>query len=398
MSGTTSFKDRKTPGVYVKEFSSIPPTVVGVQTAVPVFVGSTETATNPTTRQSMFLEAIPIGSPAEYTAYFGGGAGVLPATIDLFYRNGGINCYVISNGTSMPTKGDLLAGLDVANTTTGVTILVVPEACLLPEADYAEVAVAMLTQAGTLQDRMAILDLPGALDPAQWTKPGLSAQAAAFFRAIAPAKMYFGYGAAYAPAVRLSNGTALPPSGIMAGIWTQNDNLNSVWNAPANLALAGVDGPAVLLNEADQGHYNAPPNGNAIDILREFAGRGTVVWGARTLDGNSNDNRYIQVRRTLIYIEQSIELALQQFVFAANDASTWATAIASVSNFLTPIWQSGGLMGATPEEAFTVQCGVPQTMTAQDVLNGYMIVSVTLQMVHPAEFIELTFRQKMNTP
>jgi phage tail sheath protein FI len=187
----------------------------------------------------------------------------------------------------------------------------------------------------------------------------------------------------------------LPPSAIMAGLWTKSDGINGVWNAPANLALNMVVRPLVLLNDQEQGDYNMPPNGQSISILRALPGRGTVVWGARTLDGNSNDTRYIQVRRTLIYIEQSIKQSLQSFVFAANDAKTWTTVTSMISNFLTTLWQAGGLMGAKPEEAFTVACGVPTTMTGLDVLNGYMIVNVSLQLIRPAEFIELTFTQRM---
>jgi phage tail sheath protein FI len=186
-----------------------------------------------------------------------------------------------------------------------------------------------------------------------------------------------------------------PPSALLAGVWTKSDANNGVWNAPANIPLNMVVRPLVILNDQDQGDYNMPPNGQSISILRALPGRGTVVWGARTLDGNSNDTRYIQVRRTLIYIEQSIKRSLQSFVFAANDAKTWTTVTSMIGNFLTTLWQAGGLMGTKPEEAFSVACGVPTTMTGLDVLNGYMIVNVSLQLIRPAEFIELTFTQRM---
>ena len=181
----------------------------------------------------------------------------------------------------------------------------------------------------------------------------------------------------------------------MAGVWTKSDANNGVWNAPANMSLNLVLRPLVLLNDQEQGDYNIPANGQSISILRAQPGRGTVVWGARTLDGNSNDYRYIQVRRTLIYIEQSIKQSLQAFVFASNDAQTWTTVTSMISNFLTTLWQAGGLMGSKPNEAFSVACGVPTTMTGLDVLNGYMIINVSLQLIRPAEFIELTFTQRM---
>jgi hypothetical protein len=187
----------------------------------------------------------------------------------------------------------------------------------------------------------------------------------------------------------------MAPSAAMAGVYTFTDSTRGVWNAPANVPLNSVVAPNVKLNSDQQGELNVPLDGKAINVIRQFAGRGPVVWGARTLDGNSNDWRYIQVRRTLIYIEQSIEAALQPFVFAANDGKTWVAVTSMVSNFLQGVWSQGGLMGAKADEAFTVTCGLGSTMTPMDVLEGYMIVQVTLQMIRPAEFIELTFKQKM---
>jgi phage tail sheath protein FI len=574
MSSTTTSlkKDRKTPGVYVTEFPAFPPSIVGVATAVPIFIGYTETAMDPSSQKPAYLQAVPIGSMADYTAAFGYGydtsytvaqvntdptklvaydfqanfvdstaktvsaqfvvgatvAGAVVGDIapqfnlytamQLFYANGGGSCFVVSVANywgktdviptpaapAVSVDGTLLAaGLDVSQDTRGPTMLVIPDACMLGTptdySAYGTLAVKMLKQASLLQDRVAILDLPGALNPDNWTKPGLIATRSAFYDQIAAAQNSFSYGVAYAPAVETSILTtddvtfnnlggsadsiktmnnllntqavaayadpdtlksvqahiaqaflagagaeyaqpdttlfpapptdpvalaqytttldqylvnavplfgqieqilvsklnAAPPSGILAGVWTANDASRGVWNAPANVSLASVIAPKVLLTDLDQADYNVPLNGEAIDILRALVNRGTVVWGARTLDGNSLDYRYIQVRRTLIYIEQSIKGALQQFVFAANDGGTWTTVTAAISNFLTNLWQSGGLMGDKASDAFTVQCGLGSTMTGLDILNGYMIVNVTVQMIHPAEFIELTFTQTM---
>jgi phage tail sheath protein FI len=187
----------------------------------------------------------------------------------------------------------------------------------------------------------------------------------------------------------------LPASAALAGVYTQNDALRGVWNAPANVGLATVLGPTIPITNDMQDDLNMPIDGLAVNAIRDFVGRGTLVWGARTLDGNSNDWRYIQVRRALIYIEQSVELALNKFVFAPNVAQTWVTVSSMIGSFLRGVWQAGGLMGATPAEAFSVQCGLGSTMTADDVLAGKMIVQIKLTMVHPAEFIVLTFQQQM---
>jgi phage tail sheath protein FI len=187
----------------------------------------------------------------------------------------------------------------------------------------------------------------------------------------------------------------LPPSGAMAGVFSLSDANQGVWNAPANMALFSTLSPTVNLTDTLQGPINVPLNGEAVDVIRAFPGRGTVVWGARTLDGNSPDWRYIQVRRTIIYIEQSIKQAINQYVFAPNVGATWVAVTQMISSFLQNLWSQGGLMGSKASDAFSVQCGVPTTMTAQDILNGVMVVQVTLQMVHPAEFIHLEFTQTM---
>lgn len=540
MADLGKLRDRKVPGVYVTELPAFPPSIVGVQTAVPLFIGYTEYATDPVSKQPAYMKAIPLASMADYYSWFGhiyaskygvvaaaAGAAfdfeaIQPKTsptdpdvigyynivnsetvhfnlftaLKLFYANGGGNCYVVSvanyqgkltttpDPTQPPTQikvTDLEAGLTVANDQVGPTMLVIPDACLLSSGDYANLTVQQVDQCAALQDRVAILDLQGAMDPTTWTKTGLAAQRDAFYGDISGAGANVSYGTSYAPALQtsvlttsdidyrnlqanagetttlknlltqqndstygytgsqhdqvqaqidlafgatpptdpaiitstnqyLTNALPLmlqtenillnklnvaPPSGVMAGVWTANDSNRGVWNAPANMTCVGVIQPEVLLTNEDQGTYNVPLNGYAINILRAFVNRGTVVWGARTLDGNSNDYKYIQVRRTLVYIEQSIKTALQPFVFAANDGKTWVTVTGMISDFLTGLWTQGGLMGDKASDAFSVQCGLGSTMTGQDILNGYMVVSVTLQMIHPAEFIELTFTQKM---
>ncbi len=101
------------------------------------------------------------------------------------------------------------------------------------------------------------------------------------------------------------------------------------------------------------------------------------------------------MRRTIIYAEQSIRAGLGAFADAPNTAATWVAVTATMSSFLTNLWQQGGLIGAKASDAFTVQCGLGSTMTSGDILEGRMVASVTMQMLRPAEFMELTFVQKM---
>jgi hypothetical protein len=124
-------------------------------------------------------------------------------------------------------------------------------------------------------------------------------------------------------------------------------------------------------------------------------GEGTLVWGARTLDGNSLDWRYINVRRTMIMIEESIKLAAKAYVFEPNVANTWVTIRAMIENFLTGVWKQGGLAGAVPADAFSVHVGLGDTMTPEDVLEGILRITVMVALTRPAEFIEITFRQQM---
>lgn len=187
----------------------------------------------------------------------------------------------------------------------------------------------------------------------------------------------------------------LPPSAAMAGIYTMTDNSRGVWKAPANVSINGVIAPTLLISAKEQEDLNVPLSGKAVNAIRYFTGEGLKVWGARTLDGNSLDNRYINVRRTLIFLEESIKNATRAYVFDPNTANTWVNVKSMISNFLSNIWKRGGLAGAVPEDAFSVFVGLGETMTPEDILEGIMRVSVLVAISRPAEFVEITFQQKM---
>jgi hypothetical protein len=187
----------------------------------------------------------------------------------------------------------------------------------------------------------------------------------------------------------------LPPSAAMAGVYTMVDNARGVWKAPANVGLNSVVSPTVPISSEQQEDLNVTPQGKSINAIRAFRGEGTLVWGGRTLDGNSLDWRYINVRRTLIMLEESIRLAAKAMVFEPNVANTWVTMKSMIGNFLTSIWKRGGLAGAVPEDAFSVHVGLGETMTPEDILEGILRVTVLVAVSRPAEFIEITFQQQM---
>ena len=165
-------------------------------------------------------------------------------------------------------------------------------------------------------------------------------------------------------------------------------SLNGVANASRNYNRQ------VNINNDNQEELNLPLNGKAINAIRTFQGKGVLVWGARTLDGNSKDYRYISVRRTMTFLEQSIKMAAEAFVFAPNNATTWSTLRATVSSFLTNQWQSGLLAGQSADDAFVVEIGLGATMTPNDILDGILKMTVKVAITRPAEFIVITFEQQ----
>jgi len=187
----------------------------------------------------------------------------------------------------------------------------------------------------------------------------------------------------------------MAPSSAMAGIYTFVDNNRGVWKAPANVSLNSVVRPAQNISHDEQEDLNVTLHGKSINAIRPFIGEGTLVWGARTLDGNSKDWRYINVRRTMIMLEQSVKAAAKAYVFEPNDSNTWTTMKSMIDSFLYNQWKKGALVGASPEDAYSVSVGLGATMTPDDILEGILRITVLVAISRPAEFIEITFQQQM---
>jgi len=154
----------------------------------------------------------------------------------------------------------------------------------------------------------------------------------------------------------------------------------------------------VNINRAGQEGLNVDRNsGKSINAIRAFSGRGTLIWGARTLAGNDNEWRYIPVRRFVNMVEESVSKSSAWVVFEPNDANTWARVRAMVEVYLVEKWRDGALAGATPESAFFVRCGLGETMSSSDLQQGILNIEIGLAVVRPAEFIILKVTRQLQT-
>lgn len=188
----------------------------------------------------------------------------------------------------------------------------------------------------------------------------------------------------------------LYPSAAMAGVFARVDFERGVWKAPANVSLRLVKDPTVMVTGEQQENLNVDATtGKSVNVIRKFAGKGVIVWGARTLAGNDNEWRYVPVRRLFIFIEESVKKATEFVVFEPNDANTWLRTKTMIENFLSGLWRDGALAGAKPEQAYFVKVGLGETMTALDILEGRMNIEIGLAAVRPAEFIILKFSHKL---
>jgi phage tail sheath protein FI len=202
------------------------------------------------------------------------------------------------------------------------------------------------------------------------------------------------YGAFYFPWIRVLDPVSgvpieIPPGGHIAGIYARSDIERGVHKAPANEVIRGLyldpQNPASGLQfQFSKGHQDIL-NPRGVNVLRNFPGRGNLVWGARTTTLDP-DWKYVNVRRLFIFVEESIEEATQWVVFEPNDEPLWARVRRTVSDFLTRLWMDGMLQGRTKEEAYFVRCD-RTTMTQADIDNGRLIILIGIAPVKPAEFV-----------
>jgi phage tail sheath protein FI len=206
------------------------------------------------------------------------------------------------------------------------------------------------------------------------------------------AAFYFPYIDAPDPINQGSTGP-FPPCGYVAGIYASTDASRGVWKAPAGTAasLSGVIGPDIVINDAENGFLNPV----AVNCIRGIHPYGTVIWGARTLQGNDEIGsqwKYVPVRRLALYIEESLYRGTQWAVFEPNDEPLWSSLRLNIGTFMQELFRKGAFQGQTPKDAYFVKCD-DETTTQADINRGIVNVLVGFAPLLPAEFVVIQIEQ-----
>jgi uncharacterized protein len=397
------FYAHSAPGVYIEEKSG-PKTIQPVGTSVAAFVGQAPDASahpgvavavnNWSQFRTEFAEADTVNSTA------------LSHAVNGFFLNGGSRCFIVNVGDA-----DAIAGKDLPRT--GLK--------LLEENDEVSIVAApgrtdpasheaLVAHCEALADRVCILDLPDVKNtellktvetlpisaarssdtPAGGPGSGGAAPDPSKTRGNArPRVSPGGFSTAYFPNIFVADAihpnlaaVAVSPSGHIAGIWARTDGTRGVHKAPANASVAGALNLTYRVTSAEQGDLNS----KGINCIRFFSTEGMLVWGARTLADESSEWRYVNVRRLLIMIEQSIKRNTRWVVFEPNDRTLWKSVKSEITSFLGNVYRDGALMGATPEEAFFVKCD-EETNPQASIDMGQLVTVIGVAPVKPAEYI-----------
>lgn len=290
-----------------------------------------------------------------------------------FFNNGGSRCYVSQIKPSDDIQKDVLDKFEAID-----EIAIVAA----PGITDKSIRSAIVTHCYKMGDRFAILDCikdkPSSEIGAD--KPDNSDYAA----------YYFPWIKVFDPVKKIMNPngrdedfyTSLPPSGHIAGVYARVDAGRGVHKAPANEVIFGALGLDYKISKSQQDGLN--PQG--INCIRELNGN-IRIWGARTIGGQDNGEfMYINVRRLFLSLRDSIDRGTQWTVFEPNDAELWAKIRRNINAYLTNVWRSGALFGASPQEAFFVKCDAENNPPEVRDL-GQVIIEIGVAPVKPAEFV-----------
>lgn len=309
-----------------------------------------------------------------------------------FFNNGGSRCYVVRvKLVGDITNAGVLSKLEAID-----EIALVAAPGVTDKNAWSEIVTHCKVKT---QDRFAIFDSPEVVETSgnldlTLLNPSNSSNKLPYNSD--HAAFYFPWIQAFDPATKISNPSGdgmqyVPPSGHIAGIYARVDTQRGVHKAPANEAVLGALGLKYNISKAQQEGLN--PQG--VNCIRNLNGN-NFVWGARTVGGDANaDLKYVNVRRTLLFLRESIDEGTQWVVFEPNTPALWQKITRNVTAFLTNVWRSGALFGTTAQEAFYVKCDA-ETNPPELRELGQVVTEIGVAIVRPAEFV--IFRISQWTP
>jgi phage tail sheath protein FI len=404
------------PGVYVEEVPSAIKPIAGVSTSTPGFIGIVPNKIHlvakkdPTAADSSSAKFVDFNVPTpannpvlltnwtQFTQAFGDliGDPAAAATADAapavdeghrrlaqavygFFNNGGSRCYV----ARIAALDDVDDALKAFAAIDEIAIVAAPG---ITDDAVRDKLVAHCAQTA---DRFAILDGPEtAADLTTLTRTAADSPSGGVMpKRTDLAAWYFPWIKVFDPATSLlaPDGSAaldVPPSGHVAGVYARVDETRGVHKAPANEIVVGALDVSQPLSKADQDGLN--PRG--VNCIRVLNGN-ILVWGARTIGGDANaDLKYVNVRRTLLFLRESIDEGLQFVVFEPNEPGLWQKITRNVTAFLTNVWRAGALFGTTPAQAFYVKCDA-ETNPPELRDLGQVVTEIGVAIVRPAEFV-----------
>lgn len=388
------------PGIDTEELQGPPHAIAGVPTSIAAFVGYTKSGIDHRAQQ--------IGSFSDFERLYGGLAAnsELSYAVLQFFQNGGAQAYVVRTpGASggLPATADIIGDQAACSGIYALLKLDLFNLLCIPDATRANATDPTALDASV--DANAIYGAAMALCN-QWrafllldSPPNLTTAASAADWKSGQLGVVDPNGAAYFPRLLLPDPLnkgqprSFAPCGVVAGVYAATDRSHGVWQAPAGTGavLNGVLGMSCQLGDAESSVLN--PLG--LNCFRTFPAYRPVLWGARTLvgaDARGSQWKYVPVRRTALFIEESLYRGTQWVVFEANEESLWAAIRLDVGAFMQNLFLKGAFQGSTPTQAYFVKCD-SGTTTQADLDQGVVNILVGFAPLKPAEFVTIQIAQ-----
>jgi phage tail sheath protein FI len=388
------------PRVYIEEVPSASKPIEGVGTSIAAFVGfapggpvSRPLRISSWTQFAKIYSGVqqPEAGPFMPGAY-------LAHAVRGFFENGGRVCWTVRAGRrGKPGRPDAIppGGIEQADSERAaalregigslaaideITMISVPDLMTLApgkgDAPPRDLQTALIGHCEKNGARIAILDPPPDVQPkdiVQWRRNVAGHDSAS-------ATLYYPWIEVVDP---LSNRpSAVPPSGLVAGVWARTASAGGIHRAPTDAAVLGASGLAHEISEDEQRVLAEA----GVNSIRSFPGRGIRIWGARTLSSDP-EWRYLSVRRLFIYVSESITKATRWAAFEANDEQLWTQLRSSICNFLTRAWCEGALVGSSPEQAFYVKCDA-ETNPPDVIEAGQVVIEIGIRPAKPEDAVE----------